>query len=914
MTHVAQSAPAGGGGDPAWLACRDYAVSPVFAVRVAGLSLAGLDRMRCTRTWELVDELAEISAWLRREGAELSAPLHEVIGGAAGGPLKPGLVALRRAVYSGRRPSGRAVSAEVLAALPEELAARVREWTARRDRADALRDALPAVLAEESREKVALLREAVADDGFRRGLSQGSPVLAARLDAWLAGPADRPPDRQELLRLAKYLARATVKTSPYATFTLSGLGRWTAGGSAVETCGEPLWHEVAELDRAVLRPLWAALARHPSVRRRARLRINPSAADGGGRVWFLGPGPTEPLSSVPASPGVRQALGWVGGHPFPTIADAPGIEPLVDAGLLELVPPYDEQSADPVGRLASWLAEDGASPHAAPVGRAAEALRRLPGHPAASRHTGRPTMPPPAAGPEGGQAAGPEGGQAAGPEGGQAAGPEGGQEGDPAAVVREVLEEVLPAGTGGPSLPAKNLLWHSAVIPGVAGRLDAAAWSGVCDDLDAVRGLIGLFDPDLPVKIAATAFFLGRHGAGGRIRALDLYREVHAATPGTGGALLREMLRNPVAVPRATPGEQAPPGLRELSELRRRFWDLAGAGPSAREAVVDVTAGRLSGFAASWPRFVRPPGSICCYLQAVPDGPDGVRAVVNSVSAGYGRGLSRLHRLVTLAGGDAPPAAELRAAQREVLVAECRGLVGGGLNVRPATADLSLDHPFTAGDAGLPLLAPADLTAVYDPVRDRLALLDGEGRAVRPVHLGMTAQHWLPPWLQFLVRAFGEPSVAMVPGWVFRTRGETPAEGEVERWPRMDVGRVTLGRTAWRLRAGEFPVPAKGEGEAAYLPRLAAWLESHGVPRRFFARVVGLGDGLLVGLLSKDRKPMYVDVTDMLLLTGFLRSLRDPEALMVLEEALPDPADAPLYGTGRRVTEYVVQLSEGPGR
>ncbi|GAA2835599.1 hypothetical protein GCM10020220_025590 [Nonomuraea rubra] len=177
----------------------------------------------------------------------------------------------------------------------------------------------------------------------------------------------------------------------------------------------------------------------------------------------------------------------------------------------------------------------------------------------------------------------------------------------------------------------------------------------------------------------------------------------------------------------------------------------------------------------------------------------------------------------------------------------------------------------------------------------------------------MTAQYWLPPWLQFLVRAFGEPSTAMVPGWVFRTRSEPPAEGVVERWPRMDVGRVTVARAVWRLRAGAFPVPAKGESEAAYLPRLAGWLALHGVPRRFFARVVDVGDGLLAGLLSKDRKPMYVDVTDLLLLTGFVRTLRDPGALLVLEETLPDPSQAPRYGADARVTEYVVQLSAKPG-
>ncbi|MEV1178157.1 hypothetical protein, partial [Nonomuraea sp. NPDC049784] len=58
MTHVAHAVPVAGDGDPVRLVDPDYALSPVFVVRVAGLPVAGLDRMRCTRTWRLVDELA----------------------------------------------------------------------------------------------------------------------------------------------------------------------------------------------------------------------------------------------------------------------------------------------------------------------------------------------------------------------------------------------------------------------------------------------------------------------------------------------------------------------------------------------------------------------------------------------------------------------------------------------------------------------------------------------------------------------------------------------------------------------------------------------------------------------------------------------------------------------------------------
>jgi hypothetical protein len=505
-----------------------------------------------------------------------------------------------------------------------------------------------------------VLREAVSDAGFRHGLAQGSAVLAGRLEAWLAGPADRPPERQELLRLARYLARASVKTSPYATFTLSGLGRWEPDGPAVRTGGEPSWQLMAELDRAVLRPLWAVLTRHRRVRERARLRVNPSAADDGNRIWFLSPGHGEPLAGVPASPEVRQALDWVRGRETATLAAAPGIEPLAEAGLLEYVPPYDEQGPDPVGELAAWLAADGPTPYARAVGRVAEALR----------DRGEAAGDVPVQSRNGDEAAG--GVLAVSRDGDEAAGAVhavlrrdgvAGDGAEAAAVIRSALREVLPPG---PSLPDKNLLWHSAVIPGVAGRLNATAWRGVCDDLDALRGLLGLFDPDLPVKIAATAFFLDRHGPGARIPAVDLYREIHREAPGAGGALLRAMLRDPVAGVRALPDAEPPPGLTRLTELRRGFWERIGAGPGThntspgthsagpgthsadlgtRESV-DLTAARLKALAQEWPSFVRPPGSICCYLQAVP-GPGGVRAVVNSISAGYGRGLSRLHRLVT---------------------------------------------------------------------------------------------------------------------------------------------------------------------------------------------------------------------------------------------------------------------------
>ncbi|TMR10374.1 hypothetical protein ETD86_39765 [Nonomuraea turkmeniaca] len=840
-----------------------YMVAPVFGVRVASVPVERLERMRCAETWALVDELAEVSDWLAREGAELSEPLHEAVGAAAGTPAKPLLVALRRAVFGGRRPDRR--SLEALAHLPGELARRVESWLERREHRDRVRRRLPEVLAAEVDAEVEALRQAVSAPAFRRGLAQGSPVLSAQVDRWLAG---RRPGRQELLGLARYVARAAAKTSPYATFTFSGLGEWTAGGPAVQPPDTLDWQGVVELDRAVLQPVWAALTRHPEVYARARLRVNPAAFDDGERIWFLGPGPTERLSSVPAGKDVRAALAWLRAHPDAMAGSVPGLRPLVQAGLVELVPPYDEQGADPVGALASWL----------PVPSLAATVRRI--SEAAHGDDRRKSID----------------------------------------TVREALEELLsPGARAHPWLPDKNLCPESALLTGVAGRCGAGAWQAALDDLDVVRHLLGLFDSDLPAKVSAAAYFLDRYGPGASVPALTFYRDLHTADqPGPAGLMVRELLGNPLA----TPGGAGPPdlpGMRALAAARRRFWQAANAGPGG--AAVCLTAAELAGLAAEWPPFVQAPGSVCCYVQAVP-APDGLRLVLGTVSAGYGRGLSRLHRLITLAGGQPPPAMHLRAPEADVRLAECRAIAGGGLNLRTATADVALAYPGTApgdpaavlgdgaGEGEVPEVSVVELAITYDPATERLVLRDAAGCRVRPVHLGLAAQHWLPPALQFLIRVFGEPATAMVPGWVFRAGGDVPPPGAVERWPRLDVGRVTLARACVRLRAGDFPVPLPGEGDAAYLPRLAGWLAGHGVARRFFARVVDLREGLGTGLLSKGRKPMYVDVTDHLLLTGFIRSIGDPDALMVLEEALPDLADAPAYGDGgRHVTEYAVQVS-----
>lgn len=131
--------------------------------------------------------------------------------------------------------------------------------------------------------------------------------------------------------------------------------------------------------------------------------------------------------------------------------------------------------------------------------------------------------------------------------------------------------------------------------------------------------------------------------------------------------------------------------------------------------------------------------------------------------------------------------------------------------------------------------------------------------------------------------------------------------------PRVALGSVVVSRAQWVFPVREFPARAKGETDGAYLLRLTAWRVEHRVPDRCFVR--GLDpEVMLDGNLwrTKSRKPQYVDFASLSLVGLFERMLGGPEQLIFLQEALPDPGDAPSYGDdGRRNTEHLIEISGG---
>ncbi|MFI6498958.1 lantibiotic dehydratase [Nonomuraea typhae] len=853
-------------------------LTPTFAVRRANLPASAIESLRFTRTAALIKEIIAADTWLEHEGRRISDELYDILADVTEPGLKPLLVGLRRATYAGRRPTGKTFGDRVQAALPEEVRLRVRTWQERLAVRRKAVDDLPAVLEEERQAKLAELLRQAGHDAFRFGLVQGSPTLSARLTEWRAAPPGTQPERKVALRLAKYLARVTAKASPYSTFTATGVGSWNRPD------GGWRWSSRLELNCWLAGRLTRALVRRPEPAMRLPVRVNPSAVERDGRVLFLSRKDVEGLASVVVNPALRGCLDHLRDTPGASLADLRDeierrsggrrdrvtgyLLQLVDLGLVELCSPVPDQSTDPLLDLAAWLdGEPGEACHDLPD-RLRDLRRSLHAYPGLESAEDR---------------------------------------AHELESIRSGLAEVFTgAGLDADSLPVKNLVHETAVLDTLAPATREEV-TCILPELASIRSFTAIFHPDLPLKLACAHLFRRLVPAGGAMPLMDFYRHVRERIDSGGDAELRAHLNDPFPSywPLETSAVPAVAALADLREHARADLDAALTG-DALARHVDTTV--LDRIAASWPAHVRPADSVAFYLQFLPG--DGPRAVMNECTIGYGRGQRRIAGSTTAADG--------RPLYRhpEVTLAECDALLGSCLNLRAPATRAVIDYPAQFSTREGAWRIPLNACRVELDEETGLLILGSSGWSarIRPLHLGLLGELWLPPALRFLVKAFGEPPQLIYQVWspFFDLERCSRDLGRVKvvRVPRVCVGRVVTVRRTHFVHAADMPQRTKGEADWSYLLRLRAWLEEHDIPHRSYVRVLdretreGKGDPLM-----KVRKPMYVDADNWFLVASLERTIRRPDDLVVFQESLPDLTDAPAYGTGRHVTEHVVELS-----
>ncbi|MEU9127583.1 lantibiotic dehydratase [Kitasatospora sp. NPDC048540] len=854
-----------------------YGTGPAAVVRLAGSPVEVLDGLRCARSWTTAGELVRLRAEIAGATGDLSQLLHAAVGAAGGGETKAALVAIRRAVHRGRR-----LDPDRLAELPAELAAPLRTWTALLAERDRLLAALPDQLEQDWADSYRALHDAARLPAFQLGLVHANPDAFLALHKWFA--TGRAPQRQTVLRLAQYLARSAAKTSPYSTFTSSGLAAWGNGTDTVDLSARLARGQAAaatgtEISIGTLHRIARAVGERPDVGGGCRLRINPSATVAGDVLVFLGRRPVEHVHSLALTPTLRRVLELTAGRITldelraalqAQAADARQVDVflrrLVTLGVLEPVPPLADQTADPLSDLRAWLHR---------LGR--PGLERLDWtlHGLQEALSSYPTI---------------------------------GSPGDRVAVrdavIRGLDTALREAGDhaylNNPKLAkefARYSFYENAVHPGTAAVLDRERWQPLLDDLDAVRTLLGLIGPDLPAKLTLGELLERRYPDGTEVPLMVFYRDA-----------LAEQQAGPAAAGRDRGSE----ALGELYRLRSAVKRLLGERAPDPDGVVRVDPEEVRTLAKEWPAWVRTPTSAAVYCQLAAAA-HGEELVVNTVSCGFGRGRNRVRQILDgLDLREDQPAEPGPATGRDqVLFAEFEAVARSAVNVRKPGVGLVVDYPgvrsLRADEALLPvndLSVRRGADGLPELVSRRL------GRPIRPVHPGL-GDRLLPPAARFMIEAFGESTTWFGPHTELRMTSDPRADHGVRHLPRLMVGKVVLRRAMWMTRADRLPRRTEATSDAAWLLRMAGWLAEHGIPERCFVTVLdpaalaqgGTGQGP-----GNDIKPNYVDFASMLLLLGLERRLAEPHAIVQISEMVPDPGRI----RGERVAEYIVELNE-PG-
>lgn len=145
---------------------------------------------------------------------------------------------------------------------------------------------------------------------------------------------------------------------------------------------------------------------------------------------------------------------------------------------------------------------------------------------------------------------------------------------------------------------------------------------------------------------------------------------------------------------------------------------------------------------------------------------------------------------------------------------------------------------------------------------------------------------------------------------------EQEQEHEIEALPRItSENSVILRRRTWRVKTDSIPVQQSAETAYAYFIRINAWRSQHGIPvtfflflrkRSFVIKPTAQPEGKKEGL-GDDYKPQFISFEQPLLVEMFKRLLTRAGAYVIIEEMLPLANGMGQSSNPEPVKEYLLQ-------
>lgn len=917
-------------------------------VRVGGLPIEHLTRLRAPRTLEEADALLRDRSALVSDASKLSDLLHEVIPGQSKA-VRRKLLRLRRDLHNLRCPRSRD-----MAACPSmELAQRIVRFAKELDRWTARREAFCATYDAEIAEARTLMCDSFRDPDFQAGVRLSSRSLSAHLRPGKANTAAELDTKAEK-GLLRYLTRAAAKATPFGRFcaVLPGV---------VEPADAPLtfdedpgrkWSCIRankRLMQLTLRHLLGEL----EARRQLPVRLNPTLTMEQGSLRFLSSfDRTEIFQTVSRNAAVDVVLMELrrcGAGNVETLASALTAMPELDAGqeeaeayvdrlfeigLLQLDLPglaNDPEWPKRLRRLTATMRGDRAS-------EATALLSEVDAGVAAIREDGV-------------------------------------KSGDEVVTgLEDGIRRTLSTWAGAE---------HTLQGPCVYEDASAAGWARVDSDhfSAALRGLRDLVEVLIPLggdraRQAGLLRFFDAHFAADRVPLLDFY-EAHVQherdragsteerSEAGGEAAARPNLDGgaPAALAHAASGrgprldDRIAEASRALLESTARKWS---ENPQSREIALNRTD--LEAALSGLPERHDGPLSASIFVNWVPrpgDPAGGQVLVPRALSMlGFGKFFSRF---LYLFPSEILEALGQVGAGADTVLAEIAGDQAFNANLRPPIQRAEIVYPNGDRAGCAEAIDISRLAVGPSESGDRLDLFDQvSGQRVVPLDLGFMNPLLRPPLYQ-LLRSFSPPSSSSVPlpGRPFLA-GETPneaQEGGTLRRPRITYERhVILARETWFLPPGRLPTQEPDESDASFFVRVRGWQAAVALPDVVYVRVV-YSPGAEVreataratengadGALSEDgidderpgdvenaharsagekgkarkappwwgdlRKPQYLDFRSPLLvrLLGRYGTLRG-NLFLVFEEWLPDSSDLAATAPDRHwVSESIIQI------
>ncbi|MWV30334.1 lantibiotic dehydratase [Rathayibacter iranicus] len=817
---------------------------PVFTRR-AGVSPELLSTVRNRELVRRVDLVVEAYADLNDVGAQLEDALYQRIP-EADTSIRAKLVGLRRSIHNKRKIPRSERSREVFAELSSREIGLLQEWDSLRVALQLKEDSLANLLKEDTHTWVTL---ALSDQNFARGLETATFALSEAI-----GKHGNSLSRHSRIALLRYFSRAGAKTSPYSTFTTTGI----ATPRAEEQPGSPT-ASVIELDQYVLDQFVTRLFKRETFAGSGILRVNPSIVRHNGVLRFTGNGRSEPFVQVRASPQLDELIDMCR-QAATSLSEVYAARPddgwqehvdsAIELGLLELFPPFSLDDPTALEKIASWCSEaiDDKDSYelSALFGRLHACLGRQ-------------------------------------------------QIADCQTSPRQRLEEVHKVGArlaqllGGIPWPKEQAKskhgFHENALRLSAGQLQPQFQSAeTVSLLGVITEWLSVFDRMLPVRLAAANFARQVLGDSEATTFVDFYFEVQTAlrqyrsTENGSHNETLELLDLARPLDGKLLARSTDPRLVSLNQLRR----------FARDAVREecrngpLTKDRLKQITSSYPAWISTRDRATFYAQT-----DGETIMINVVGAGDGRGRARWWRLLEQASGkDALTVLPSNSTSATVEALPIPGAFGSAGNLTAPPEAKFLRYPHVEVQTGAAkAINLGDLKVRLGP-NGLLTLTDSNGADFRPGFTGLLAEPIMPPAARFLLALFGRANLKH-PAFPIVQHLAAPTSNQVEIIPPVQFEHVVFERQKWVANVSD--VPLRPPLDARTLWEFELWRRKHQIPEHVYIRLEIESSDWKERAFGKARKPQYLDLRSHEYLDSFAQMLRSTSGVVVVEAASPVP-------------------------